>query len=103
MSGVALRSRRTRSRCGPLLLDSFSPDLPPTDRAISKLDAVLDGFARVLKKIESVAWAESEEVPEGDDADVTNLRANTVAALYNQLHWILKVFRHVPGASVTIR
>lgn len=84
------------------LFDDFAPHLPPSERAISKLEGALRVLFRACQSAGTTAWEDvSSTVPNGDD--LINLRAHVGFALYHHLRWIYEIFKNVPGASVVVR
>lgn len=82
------------------LIQAFTPFSPPDQRRMSQ-------FGETLIRIETLVagqgtnWSECQST--SDRGDDLTLRTNTVLALYKHLRWIYEVYRHVPGACVTIR
>lgn len=99
----SLCSGSDTQRLQTLLIESFSSHLSPERRAVGNLEPVLRLLAEVLNDPARTGWADSEDVAEVDTPEPINLRANTIAVLYNHLCWLFETFRHVPGASVTLR
>lgn len=88
-----------------LLLETFnpSPASPVSRRRIGKLESILNALEKVLANKGSLDWADSEDIIDSTQPESQNVRANTIAVLYNHLRWIYEVFREVPGASVSVR
>jgi hypothetical protein len=84
------------------LIEAFDPNKPVKDRGLDQLRKAVEVLGRILKKKDATDWSECEEyIKMGDDQ--INMRANTILLLHRHLDWIVKVFAHVPGASVTVR
>ncbi len=85
------------------LVDGFNPYLDPNKRsmqhfkdAVAMLGETLQGHAA------NISWSDCEHVVE-KSGQQTVLRSNTTLALYWHLRWVVAVFEHLPGASVTVR
>ena len=101
----SIRSSTDTESLRALLFDTFnpSPAAPVSRRRIGKLKPVLDALAKLLANKEQLDWADSQDVVEPSNPESLNVRANSIAVLYNHLLWIYEVFREVPGASVSVR
>jgi len=85
------------------LFGNFPPDLDPGKRSIDQFAKVIDELILTLRKSKPNRWAPSTEKVSQGQADDENLRVDVPLALLNHLLWLIRVFAHVPGASVTIR
>jgi len=84
------------------LIDGFNPYLEPAKRTMTHFaDAVRTLGEVLINHGASISWSECEAVAERSDQE--SLRANTALALYLHLQWVLQVFEHLPGATVTVR
>jgi hypothetical protein len=101
----SIRSSTETEALRALLFDTFSPSpaTPVSKRSIGGLKSVLDALTKVLGNPGQLEWADSQDFIEADSPEPINMRANTIAVLYNHLLWIYEVFGEVPGASVSIR
>lgn len=87
-----------------VLVEGFSPFREPQSRGMAQLREALNELREVVYSPDAVDWSECEAFVNSEQADSeSNLRANTLLALYLHLHWLHRVFENVPGASVTIR
>ena len=93
------QTRRARSA----LIEQFDPSRSAKDRSISHLHEALTVLTDILRIPGATAWSECNESVQAPGDDQVNLRANTVLLLFRHLEWIWNIFRHVPGASVTVR
>lgn len=84
------------------LFESFAAHLPPSDRVISKLSAVIDALKVGCDKARYVGWKDVFETA-SDELNDFNLRANAARALLQHLMWVHDVFRDAPGASIIVR
>jgi hypothetical protein len=85
-----------------MLSETFNEDSKPEKRSIAQLAKIVTDFGLRLRKSE-ISWTPSEEVVSQGPCDGENFRVNAPLALLNHLSWLIRVFEHVPGASVTIR
>lgn len=99
----SLKDGEQTRRARTALIEAFDPSKPVSERSISHLEQALLILADVLGTPGATAWSDCNEAVEMRPGDQINLRANTVLLLFRQLEWVLGVFRHVPGASVTVR
>lgn len=93
------QTRRARAA----LVEAFDPSRPASDRSIAHLQKALDLLKDVLQLPNATAWSECSEAVKVLGEDQINLRANTILLLLRHLEWIWSIFKHVPGASVTVR
>ena len=93
------QTRRART----VLVEAFDPSLPVRERSIGHLEKSLLVLKEILDIPTATAWSECSQTDESSQETQNNLRANTILLLYRHLEWLWNIFRHVPGASVTVR
>lgn len=85
------------------LVEAFDPSKRVTERSILQLEEALAVLRSVLLVPAASGWSDCSETAGDSPSEQINLRANTALLLYRHLEWVVGVFRHVPGASVTVR
>lgn len=85
------------------LVEAFDPSKPVKERSIEHLHQAVAVVRQILDTPNATAWSECNEAAKTTREDQTNLRANTILLLHRHLEWIWSIFKHVPGASVTVR
>ena len=87
-----------RERLSQRFITDFEPVLPPSERGMEKLQALLAELAVAIPEAE---WSASGQQVE-DDGE-TPYRLNSLLAFHAQMRWLYEVFKDVPGASVSVR
>ena len=93
-----LADSELRQQLSQKLITDFEPVLPPTQRGMTKLGALLGELDDAKSAAE---WSSSGQQLH-DDGE-TAVRLNSLVAFLSQLTWLYDVFRDVPGASVSVR
>jgi hypothetical protein len=94
-----IRDAALRQGLRDKLVGGFDPFRPPGDRSISTLTEFVAELKEAITA-GSTTWAVSTQA--SDDREEAEI-VNSVMALYNQLSWICKVFRDVPGVFLSVR
>ena len=89
-----------RTSLSSRFIDAFQPMLPPADRSMAAFEAFVAELRDVALSPAS-EWSPSAAALV--DAGTPPVMVNNLLALYQQLAWLLDVFRDLPGASVSIR
>jgi len=98
-----IRDSQTTNLLRTQLIDSFNPFLDPTKRTMAHFADAVGSLGDALAADGTlISWSECEELADKSDPE-TGLRANTALALHLHLKWVLQVFEHLPGATVTVR
>jgi hypothetical protein len=100
---LSLREAEDQRKLRQLLVEAFSPDVPPDQRPISKLAEALDAISEIVKAEGKSDWADNEETVEISGDETINFRSHGMLALHNHLSWVYETFRAMPGASLMIR
>lgn len=81
-------------------VNDFQATRPPHERGMAKLASFVESVGEALQLRKS-EWS----VAESGAAEFSNtsLMINGLSAFYNQLKWMLDMFRDLPGASVSVR
>lgn len=81
-------------------IDAFQPMLAPSERDMLAFGAFVAELRDVALSPAS-EWSPSASAVV--DVGTPPIMVNGLLALYQQLSWLLDVFRHLPGASVSVR
>jgi hypothetical protein len=85
------------------LIDNFNPYIEPAKRTMEHFAAAVGALGGALaNKPSTISWSDCEAWADKSDQR-SGFRANTALALHLHLQWVLRVFEHLPGATVTIR
>ncbi len=87
-----------RERLSQRFISDFEPVLPPSQRGMDKLKALLSELANAIPEAE---WSASGQQVEEDGE--TPYRLNSLLAFHVQMSWLYDVFKDTPGASVSVR
>jgi hypothetical protein len=89
-------------RIRALLVTKFDPANPAEQRSLAQLGDVLSELKLLTADVNALGWQDCESFADEFTQEIA-MRANTAAALYNHLSWVFRTFRHLPGASITVR
>lgn len=80
------------------ITEDFKGDLPPEERSISKLAALLDEHGPSLDST-PLRWHDWSEEDDQDEM----VRGQSIRAFLSHLRWLVRIYGRMPNTSVTIR
>lgn len=92
---AGIREATTITRAREMLSQDFAPTLPPEERGF-------DRFQELILELEKLCNdAEWTDCLQGGPEE--RYRANHLLVVKNHFDWVYRLFRNLPGASVTLR
>lgn len=85
-----------------LLMVMFDPSLPCSTRGLEKLESIIHKLKFHIDA-GSILWMDCQEQIPQKDLEPVSHRMSPVLALFLHFSWIFETFRHVSGASITVR
>lgn len=84
------------------LVRQFAPDVPPTQRSMRHFATWVAQLRQALASGDTALWGETQQEVITRDQTL-NLRSNLALGLLLHVEWLVEVFEHLPGASVSVR